>query len=296
MDKFPLVSIVVATYKRDIELKRAILSLLDQTYKNIEIVIVSDNANPVWNIRISEIISELNDEKKITLIINKDNIGSAKTRNVGIEYSKGEYITFLDDDDEYLKEKIEAQVVRMINDNSDFSITNMFLYNRSGKLVDKRCRKGLDNKMNNASLLNYHLKYHLTGTMTFMFKKKYLLEINAFDEIDLGDEFYLMEKAIVRGGKLAYYNHCYVKAYLHDSKSGVSSGLKKIQGEKVLLTRKLKYEAVLNKKDVNFIWTRHYLVLSYTYLRMHRFFKFIYYLIKSIVNSPYAFFYLLRSR
>ena len=113
----PLISVVVATFRQDNMLLRALNSLAKQTYKNFEIIVVDDNANEEFNSRVNDIITkfrEENEEIKLTFIVNKSNLGSAHTRNVGIDASTGEYITFLDDDDLYLPENLEKQIENML--------------------------------------------------------------------------------------------------------------------------------------------------------------------------------------
>ena len=97
-----LVSVVVATYKRETELQKALASLAIQSYSNIEIVLIDDNGNVEWNNRVSEIVHRFRDKfpmVSLNYIVNERNQGSAKTRNIGIAAASGEYITFLDDDD-----------------------------------------------------------------------------------------------------------------------------------------------------------------------------------------------------
>lgn len=92
-------------------LRRAILSVINQTYKDIEIVVVDDNgANSVWQRQSSEVVSSFKD-KTIKYVIHDKNMGGAYARNSGWKMSSGEYITFLDDDDEISKYKIERQVL-----------------------------------------------------------------------------------------------------------------------------------------------------------------------------------------
>ena len=106
------VSIVIATYRREKELKRALNSLVNQTHEDIEIVIVDDNAREDYNTKVSEIVQEFRDENpgiSLKFIPNEINKGSAETRNIGIRAAEGVYITFLDDDDIYLPEKVKKQ-------------------------------------------------------------------------------------------------------------------------------------------------------------------------------------------
>lgn len=281
----PKVSVIIATYQRDAQLERAVLSVINQRYSNFEVIVVSDNADIFWNNEVKRIINKVNLSYKDTVIkifYNEKNIGPAKTRNVGIEHSTGEYVTFLDDDDIYLPNKILRQVIPMKESGTDFSVTNLDLYNEDGRFLERRRRKSIDKYINENKLLDYHLTHHLTGTDTIMFKREYLLEIGCFGEIDFGDEFYLMEKAIVNKGKFIYINSTEVIATVYYNSNNLSSGLQKIKGEKSLFEYKKKYFKNLSRKDLNYIKARHHAVIAYAYLRMKKYFGFI-------INSSRAF-------
>ena len=88
-----VVSIVVPTYNRRNFLPINLKSLLSQTYKNIEILVVNDHGEDV-----SDIINGFNDNR-IKYIVNEKNLGLAGSRNVGINHSKGKWICTIDDDD-----------------------------------------------------------------------------------------------------------------------------------------------------------------------------------------------------
>ena len=133
-----LVSIIMPTYERNEKvIKRAIDSVINQTYKNWELIVVDDNKKDEVSKNVQTILNEINDTR-IIYIKNEENMGSAKSRNHGIEKSKGKYITFLDDDDEYLPLKIESQVNKMIEKDADYSITNLNLFNDENILVRSR--------------------------------------------------------------------------------------------------------------------------------------------------------------
>lgn len=288
MSSNPKVSVVIATYRRDDSLKNAIESVLNQTYNNCEVIIVDDNDSQEWNNKVKKIINNIKKNSKgldIKLIENHPNLGSARTRNIGINASTGEYITFLDDDDIYLQNKVKKQVEHMIETNADYSITDLNLYNEKGKLIDTRKRSYLNSKKNK-SLLECHLMYHMTGTDTFMFKKSYLATIGNFDEIDIGDEFYLMLKAINNNGKMCYVPDCDVKAFVHTGDTGLSSGQSKIEGETALYDFKAQFFDDLNKKNIRYIKMRHYAVLAVANLKLKRYGIVIRELFKSFVSSP----------
>lgn len=291
-----LVSVVVATYKREAELKNALESLAKQTYPNMEIVLVDDNGNDGWNSKVSETVKVFRNRYpkiKLECIVNNSNQGSSKTRNIGIHSANGDYITFLDDDDIYLPDKIRKQVEFMETNQCDYSITDLILYNEDDKKINRRIRSYIK-ETTVESLRLYHLKYHMTGTDTIMFKKEYLIQIGGFASIDVGDEFYLMQRAIEEGGKFGYLPGCEIKAYVHTGDGGLSSGDGKIKGENALYEYKKTFFDQLEAGDIRYIKMRHYAVIAYAELRRKNYVKFISNALKSFFASPCNFFTILK--
>lgn len=291
-----LVSVVVATYKREAELKNALESLAKQTYPNMEIVLVDDNGNDEWNSKVSETVEVFRNRYpkiKLECIVNNSNQGSSKTRNIGIHSANGDYITFLDDDDIYLPDKIRKQVEFMETNQCDYSITDLILYNEDDKKINRRIRSYIK-ETTVESLRLYHLKYHMTGTDTIMFKKEYLIQIGGFASIDVGDEFYLMQRAIEEGGKFGYLPGCDIKAYVHTGDGGLSSGDGKIKGENALYEYKKTFFNQLEAGDIRYIKMRHYAVIAYAELRRKNYVKFISNALKSFFASPCNFFTILK--
>ncbi|MGX7075324.1 glycosyltransferase family 2 protein [Globicatella sanguinis] len=284
----PTVSVIVPTYQREKELKRALSSLASQSYQNFEIILVDDNSDREWTERVEKIVKNFKKNyKEISLVYikNKENMGSAITRNIGIKNSEGTYITFLDDDDIYLKDKLKNQVEFMLDGKYDFSITDLYLYFNNEKLMEKRIRSYIKEYDSN-KLFEYHLKYHMTGTDTFMFKKSYIEEIGMFAPIDIGDEFYLMQRAIEASGKFGYLNKCDIKAYVHINEKGLSSGQKKIDAENKLYSHKKQYFERIDEDTRNFIKMRHYAVIAFAEIRMNRKKNFFVNAVKSFFSAP----------
>jgi len=103
--QFELVSIIIPTFNGERTIIRAVNSVLNQSYKNIEVIIVDDASNDGT----SELINGIQD-KRIKYIRHQNNEGGSAARNTGILESRGKYIAFLDDDDEWLNNKIEKQI------------------------------------------------------------------------------------------------------------------------------------------------------------------------------------------
>lgn len=276
------VSVIIATYRRDNSLKKAIESALNQTYKDIEVIVVDDNANTEWNTRVEAIVKQY---PSVKYIQNKTNKGSAATRNIGIKESGGDFITFLDDDDIYLPDKTEQQLNDLMAKGGDFSVTDLFLYDENDRLTDKRIRSYITD-YSPEQLLKSHLMHHITGTDTLMFKKSYLEKIGGFPLIDVGDEFYLMKEAICGGGKLVYTKGCFIKAYVHTKTDGLSSNMSKINGENALYEFKKAFFKDFDKKTVQYIKMRHYAVLAFAYIRMKKFIQGAEYSVKSFLSAP----------
>ena len=279
-----LVSVIVPTFKRKDALKRALESLKSQTYKNIEVVVVNDCTDPNWIDIVFQITNEYQSAMRLTVINNNGKHGSAAARDVGISKSRGAYITFLDDDDYYLPKKIESQLSVMVDSDADFSITDLEQYNEQGRFVEKRDRSYIKST-NNEALFKYHYLYHLTCTNTLMFKADYLKKIGGFDCADMGDEFYLIEKAIENGGKFCYDSNCFVHTVIHTKELGVSSGTSKINGEKALYLHKKEKFDRFTKKEIRQIKVRYKMVLAYAYYRMKKHFRFFGYMLQAVFTS-----------
>lgn len=106
-----MVSAIITTYKRPIEiLQRAIDSAINQTYQNIEIIVVNDNPDEaVLDNQIRTMIQNKG-IGRIRYIVHTKNYGACRARNTGILAARGEFIAFLDDDDEWLPEKTQMQL------------------------------------------------------------------------------------------------------------------------------------------------------------------------------------------
>ncbi|WEL16676.1 Glycosyl transferase family 2 [Halorhabdus sp. SVX81] len=111
----PTVSVVIPTYHRSDLIERAIHSVLDQTFDDLECIVV-DDCSPDETAEIARSI----DDERLAVLDHEENRGASAARNTGIEAATGEYIAFLDDDDEWLPEKLEKQLALL--ESSDDSV------------------------------------------------------------------------------------------------------------------------------------------------------------------------------
>ena len=170
-----LVSVVIPTYNREKIIKRAIESILNQSYKNIEIIVVDDGSTD----NTKKIIEELNQEigKNKIKYIYKENRGVSVARNVGALNAKGKYISFLDSDDKYLKNKIERHLYKTVKNNADFSICNEIQIRNGFSIYKKEKEEDIFLDIN-----NFIKKFPSHSTSLFFIKRdiflKYLFDKN----------------------------------------------------------------------------------------------------------------------
>jgi glycosyltransferase involved in cell wall biosynthesis len=101
----PTVSVVIPTYNRQNLIKQAIGSVLQQTFPNLELIVIDDASQD----NTQEVVESFADPR-IHYICHQQNVGECATRNTGLQVCRGEYVAFLDSDDEWLPHKLETQL------------------------------------------------------------------------------------------------------------------------------------------------------------------------------------------
>ena len=104
-----LVSVIIPIYNRSGVVERTLISVINQTYENWELLLVDDGSSQQERQLLSELILRLGDQR-IQVLFQKQNLGGGAARNIGMLAAKGEYIAFLDSDDEWENNKLEKQV------------------------------------------------------------------------------------------------------------------------------------------------------------------------------------------
>lgn len=101
-----LISVIIPTFNRSYSIIRALESVFNQTYKNVEVIIIDDNSTDDT----VEVLSDYIESKQITYQKNEENFGATLSRNIGASLSKGKYLAFLDSDDEWHEYKLTDQI------------------------------------------------------------------------------------------------------------------------------------------------------------------------------------------
>lgn len=173
-----LVSVIIPTYKRSAMLGRAIKSVLAQTYREIEVLVVSDNEpGDEYTEEAAKVVSDINDSK-VRLILQKKHINGAAARNAGIREAKGQYVAFLDDDDYWESRKLELQVALLETlDESYGGVTCKNKHYCNGTLV-----AALPPVKENDLCKNILLRLADLSTDAILLRRKCLDETGYFDE------------------------------------------------------------------------------------------------------------------
>lgn len=109
------ISCIIPTKNRPDLANKAIKSVLNQTHKNIEVIVVDDGSNPEFTL-----LGDTQD-KRVRIVRNEKSVGGAAARNIGISHVSGDYFCFLDDDDVYLKDKFEI-LLGLFKESSDIDV------------------------------------------------------------------------------------------------------------------------------------------------------------------------------
>ena len=207
------VSVIIPVHNSEKYILKCINSVINQTYKNLEIILIDDKStdNSV------ELIKKIGD-KRIKLIALKKNSGAAIARNKGIEKSSGDYICFLDSDDYWKPKKIEKQL-KFIKDKA--FIYSEYLYLRNNKTHTAHVPKSLT--------YNQLLKNSAIFTSTVMLNMKYLEKEDIYmPNIRMGQDYGAWYK-ILKKINVAYGMQEVLSVYRVGNKSLSSNKFKAIK-------------------------------------------------------------------
>lgn len=197
-----LISIIVPIYNIEDYVERCVLSIENQTYKNIEVLLIDDGSTDNSGI-ICDNLSKKYDNIKT---FHKINGGLSDARNYGISKAKGDIISFIDGDDYIDNDMIELLYRELINSNSDISICSKYIDYENGKTVkinDSKKRYIMDKKQ---ALVN--INSFMGFDMSFcdkIFKKNLFSEIQ-FPKGKKCEDFYTMYRVFDKCSNKIVYN------------------------------------------------------------------------------------------
>ena len=229
-----LVSVVIPSHNRPLMLKRAVNSVLNQTYGDIECIVVDDASNQsTFN------IIDSFDDNRLKYYRHDVKKGASASRNTGIKYSKGEFVAFLDDDDEWLSEKTEKQLYlfERLPENYGLVYSWMDYYDQNNCIIEKHhptLRGNVFHKVLDAQRIG--------GCPTLLVRREVINKIGTFDEsLPRGNDGDFIRR-ICQQYKVDYIAETLVKVNIGHKSERISSNSRKsiinaIHSEQVKLNK-----------------------------------------------------------
>jgi len=207
----PRVSGTIPTYRRPELLPRAIASVLCQTFEDFELLIIDDASQDTTG----QVVKSISDER-IRYCRNEINKGGAASRNRGIREAQSSYIAFLDDDDEWLPEKLELQVALL--DQSPPEVGGIYAgYERIMSITGESLGKTLPTKRGDLSY-ELLLSNPLAGPSALLLRKECFEVSGLFDEELPSYQDYDLWIRISKDFQFEYINRVLYRYYVHDKK------------------------------------------------------------------------------
>jgi len=213
-ESLPTISVIIPTYNRSNLLKRAINSVLNQTFKDFELIVVDDNSADDTK----EVVNRFGaGDSRIKYIRHKRNKGGSAARNTGIKHAKGEYIALLDDDDEWLPEKLEKQLNKFSELPSEYGVvyTGFSFSSESGTKIDIQ-------PIYHGRVFEALLEKCILGSPTPLIKKFCFRKAGLFDEKLPGCQDWDMWLRISKYYKFDFVSKILAKHYVHGQQISVN--------------------------------------------------------------------------
>ena len=226
-----LVSIIIPYYKKKDYIKKTINSILKQTYKKFEIIIINDEPGELSKNILSFLKKK---DSRIKIINNKKNIGAGKSRNKGINIAKGKYIAFIDSDDLWKKNKLLKQIEFMRKKNIEISHTSYEIIDDD--LVTRGTRQ--------AKLMNYKelIKSCDIGLSTVIIKKSLIKNLR-FPNLKTKED-YVLWLEIAKKGKTIHALNTKLTQWRKSKNSLSSSVVRKLTDGYYVYRHHLKFGVI----------------------------------------------------
>lgn len=245
----PLISIIVPVYNIEKYLPKCIESILNQTYENLDIILV-DDGTPDSSGNICDMYKEKDNRIRV---IHKENGGVSSARNTGIDNAKGEYICFIDGDDYVMEDYVEYLYQLLIENEVDISLTTDMFGNFNEKQTSNETQKIVDGETACESILCYKIPI---GVYCKLFKHDFIKKhkIKFFEDIFMGEGFNFNVFAFQRADKVAIGNRK-IYYYRRDNSSSATTkfSLKKCENSLYAL-EKMKNEMILKTERISKAW------------------------------------------
>lgn len=199
-----LISIIVPIYNVDKYLERCINSIINQTYKNIEIILVDDGSTDSC----FDICKQYSEIDSRIIIYKKENGGLSSARNYGFRKSNGKYIIYIDSDDFVSNKYVENLYNAIDTTNSEIAISSFYLVNEDGKLIEKKKKETFEIKTfsNDKALEELLLQKKFDSSAWGKIYLKKFFEKFHYPEGKLYEDLPITYKIFLESNRIAYIN------------------------------------------------------------------------------------------
>jgi glycosyltransferase involved in cell wall biosynthesis len=263
------VSVIIPTYNDGDTLQRAINSVFDQTYSDFEIIVIDDGSTDDTAEKVEDYESD-----RLEYVVHKENKGGSAARNTGIKRASGEYMAFLDADDEWMPDKLEVQISELESKSEKWvgiycdkeNITSM-KSNFENILSSMIFEVGEQIKEGGTELLPRVFKMEIElGSSTLVIKRETIERMEGFDPDFRRHQDLEFVVRLLKHGKLAYVDRKLVKKY-----GGNRPEPEVMEGVKELFLSKFSEDISRLEQEGHKIVDRHKLQLVRDYYEEGRF-------------------------
>lgn len=174
-----MVTVIIPTYKGEEKVSAAVISVLTQTYKDLEVIVVDDNGRGTEHqISTERELAPLFDDTRLKYIVHEVNKNGSAARNTGIKHSSGEYIGFLDDDDIYLPEKLKRQVELFESLDDTYGL----VYGSFREIIDEKHSRIVMAKHSDDFLFDFLCDRIIACSSTVLIRREVLSKVVEWDE------------------------------------------------------------------------------------------------------------------
>lgn len=232
----PLVSIIIPTYRRADTLKRALESAFSQTYENIEIIVVDDNADNLED-RVSnrEVLAEYPD---VIIVENSSNLGGGLSRNEGAKAAKGVLLAFLDDDDEFMPRKIEEQVKTYLEASRVRDVGIVYCH---AEVIRVDGTIYTWTRMDSGYPLRAHILSCVAPSTALLIPLDAFWKVGGFEDISSRQDATLIMKLVMSGHSIEVTPSIQYRYFWHDGTNGITNITEKT------LQAELQYRGLFNE-------------------------------------------------
>jgi glycosyltransferase involved in cell wall biosynthesis len=218
----PKVSIIVPVYNVEKYIKKCIGSILSQTFENFELILVDDCSKD----NSLNICNELyQNDSRIKIIKNTNNIGVSLSRRIGLEASIGDYIQYIDSDDWIEKDMIEKMYGKAISENFDMVVCDYcYEKNNTGEIHEQRF-----NSFEKIAIIKNILSMRISTFLCDKMVKRELYETAQFPEFNRGEDYVITIQNVYNAGKIGYINKPFYH-YRYHEKSLSNNKLTSVNG------------------------------------------------------------------